>query len=109
MTYKELQEKAKELGLPYVGVSKDNLEKSIEEANVAPQDGEGSAEPEKPAEPEQLQKTKTEKKTKKGGTVAIIYNGNNEVRRYDAETHGDNFADLANEFATKKDYRVEIE
>ena len=100
MNYKDLQAKAKELGLSYVGVSSVNLKKSIEEAGATPQD--------EALKTEQPKETKTPKKTK-NDNVAVVYNGNNEVRRYDLETHGEGFADLANEFAKKNEYQVRFE
>ena len=41
-------------------------------------------------------------------SLAIVKNGKYEVRRYTQEDHGDNFAELANEFASKKGYQVEL-
>lgn len=40
--------------------------------------------------------------------VAIVKNGKYEVRRYNRENHGENFAELANQFALKKGYQVEL-
>lgn len=40
--------------------------------------------------------------------VAIVMNGKYVVRTYSLEDHGDSFAELANEFAGKKGYQVEL-
>lgn len=42
-------------------------------------------------------------------TVAVVMNGNLEVRRYTLEVHGENFEALANEFASKGNYIVRLE
>lgn len=53
--------------------------------------------------------TNKEVETKKVFNVAVVTNGKYEVRRYSVEDHGENFAELANEFASKKGYQVELE
>lgn len=46
-------------------------------------------------------------KVKSESNTAIVYRGNHEVRRYDIETHGDEFAVMAGEFAAQyPEYRV---
>lgn len=42
-------------------------------------------------------------------SVAVVKNGKYEVRRYSLEDHGKDFARLAEQFATKKGYQVELE
>jgi hypothetical protein len=56
----------------------------------------------KPAE------TNKEAEVKKLYIVAVVMNGKYEVRRYTLEEHGKNFAELANEFASKKGYQIEL-
>lgn len=87
MTYKDLQEKAKALGIPHVGVSAEDLKKAVEEAEA---------------------NSPKEEKTPEHN-AAIVYNGTREVRRYTRDTHGKNFADLATEFATDRKYTVKLE
>lgn len=84
MNYKELQKEAKELGIKSVGVKAEDLAKKIKEAKQTPQ-----------------QETSEY-------NAAIVYDGNREVRRYTAESHGDKFADLAQQFAIKRKYRLEL-
>jgi uncharacterized protein YigE (DUF2233 family) len=40
--------------------------------------------------------------------VAVVKNGKYEVRTYSLEENGENFVSLANEFASKKGYQVEL-
>lgn len=120
MTYKELQEKAQSLGLPFVGLSEKSLLKSIakfeKENQVA---GEGVVKPVEPVEPkvEEKKESKSKKSTSKTkkvekeeveATVAVVKNGKYEVRRYSLEDNGENFKELASEFAEKKNYQVEL-
>lgn len=105
MEYKELQNQAKELGLSYVGVSAEDLEKSIREANE-------KTEPlaSIPHEGKRAKKTKEKSKVSKSGfNTAVVLDGTREVRRYDASEHGDDFVELANEFAGKRKYEVKLE
>lgn len=39
--------------------------------------------------------------------TAVVYDGKRAVRRYTAESHGQEFKNLADEFAEKKGYSVE--
>lgn len=100
--YKDLQEKAKKLGLPYVGVSTENLKKSIEEAESTT----GNP-PEGPQDPED----EDQKEDPKEANVAIVYNGRHEVRRYSLAIHGENFAELAESFVSspdRSDYEIKL-
>lgn len=78
MNYTEMQDKAKELGLPYVGVKRGELEASIvaktgvpiestEPQNINPAEGTPPIEPviSAPAQPEEPKLTKEEKKAQK--------------------------------------------
>ena len=103
MTYKELQKKAKELGLSYVGVSRTELIKSIESAK--PQETNPDDNP-PPVEKKLDEKPVIEKPT--GVNTAIIYNGNHEVRRYSLDVHGKNFSDLALEFIKDRKYTIKF-
>jgi len=40
---------------------------------------------------------------------AVVYNGKIEVRRYSLAMNGENFVELANELANKKQYVVKLE
>lgn len=123
MTYKELQEKAQSLGLPFVGLNEKSLRKSIEKAEKSKEQSpkletkieenekvtaeenvsneEGDAEVDAP---------KKDDEVKKDGkvSVAIVKNGKYEVRRYSLQDHGKNFKKLASEFADKKKYEIEL-
>jgi hypothetical protein len=94
-TYKELQEQAKDLGLKYVGVSKEDLEKSIEGAQ---QDkGESSL-------------STSENKEEKPD--AVVYQGKHKIRTYTFENHGPDYKKLAAQFVSHPDRegcRVEME
>lgn len=57
--------------------------------------------------PEKKESKKSSKKSSKIN-AAIVRNGRNEVRRYTLYIHGENFEELANEFAQKRDYEVEL-
>lgn len=88
----ELQAEAMDLGINPEGLSVYKLEKAIEEAKekTGVEDG-----------------RKTETKTK--ANVAIIRNaGNQEIRKYTEETHGPEFAQMAEEFASRRDVSVEL-
>ena len=87
--YKELQEKAKALGIPYVGVSAEELEKAIQ-----------SKETQTPTETSPQPPAKV--------NTAIVWDNNREVRRYTLSEHGQDFAQLAKTFAAKYEYRVEL-
>lgn len=96
MSYRDLQVRAKELGLKYIGVSTADLEKSIKEA-------EDKQSPEEDNSPEVKETPKNE-----NANAAVIKDGNNEVRRYSLNTHGEDFEKLAENFAEKKGYTVEF-
>lgn len=40
---------------------------------------------------------------------AVVYNGNQEVRRYSLANHGETFVKLAEEFASKRKFSVRFE
>lgn len=41
--------------------------------------------------------------------VAVVLNGNYEIRRYSLSEHGENFSELAKDFASKNQYTVKLE
>jgi hypothetical protein len=91
MSYKELQNEAKKLGLKYVGVSEEDLKKSIEEANssVVEEATGGNNNPD-----------------------AVVYHGKRKVRVYTFEQHGKDYAEKAKQYISHPDrdgYRVELE
>lgn len=103
MSYKELQEKAKSLGLSYVGVSADKLEKDIKEAEVKKEESKDKSESLKKTSPEEKLQDK-EKKEDTNYNAAIVYDTENrEVRRYTLAIHGEDFADKANQFISHQD------
>ena len=109
MTYKEIQRKAKELGLPYIGVTKDELLKSIE-GTQEPKAGSGLSNPPTDNPPVTTPPVKNEVKSKQGEkkNTAVVYDGNREVRRYSLDVHGSKFADLALSFISDRKYTVEF-
>lgn len=95
--YKDLQKEAKELGLKYVGVSAKKLEEAIAEEKGSLVNA-----------PEEIVEEKAPEVNKKA-SAAIIRKGKHEVRRYTIDIHGENFAELANEFAKDREgYVVEL-
>ena len=105
MTYKELQKKAKELGLPYVGVSRSELLKSVGTSKVEEVKPENPKS--NPTPPEQPKENKLEEVKSKMNT-AVIMDGNHEVRRYSLDVHGEKFADLALSFISDRKYTVKF-
>ncbi len=106
MNYKDLQEEAKKLQLPYVGVSREELETSIEKAKktpgTPPVDGNGSDGSPQPT-------SKKENKEEEFNT-AIISNGAREIRRYTRKLHGADFTELAEQFCKKdKSYTMKLQ
>lgn len=91
MSYKDLQKRASELGIQAVGVSAEDLEKAIKEAEKA--DSKDSSE---------------EKKESPKYNAAAVLDGSREVRRYTLDIHGIKFADLAEQFAGKRGFKVEL-
>jgi signal recognition particle subunit SEC65 len=96
MSYKELQKKAKELGIKFVGVKAKDLKIAIQNAEIQPSNDEESTAPKSP------------ENTQEAINTAIIYDNNHEVRRYTRDMHGKRFLDMALEYAERdKNYRVE--
>lgn len=87
--YKELQARAKVLGIPSVGVSAEDLENLIQAKEA---------------------ESSTEEPVKTPGefNTAIVLDNGREVRQYTLEEHGDDFAELAETFAKKHKYSVEL-
>lgn len=86
--YKALQKQASDLGLKSVGVSQEDLKKNIQEklAETSP----------KTSHP------------KEDYNLAIINDGTREVRRYSLVQHGQDFVDLARQFAQNRGYQVNL-
>lgn len=96
MEYAELKKEAAELGIKFVGVKAEKLAEMIKEAKASGLQG-TQGEP------------KSEPKAKKTThNTAIVYDKGSEVRRYTVDLHGNKFADLAGQFATKNKCRVEL-
>lgn len=94
MEYQELQAKAKELGIKYIGVSRKELEKAIKETKSEVK--EEITPPKKPKDNEKA-------------SVAVVKNaGGYEVRRYTLDIHGKNFKKLARQFADPRELEVEL-
>ena len=123
MKYKELQAKAKELGLKYVGVSEDELKKSIKEASpkvVKPklkkmETKDYSPEEKLPTTEEEVKAntdTSKEDKSSEENRDAVVYNGKHKVRTYTLEQHGKDYVKLAKQYIShpeREDYKVELE
>jgi hypothetical protein len=115
MNYKDLQEKAKELGLPYVGVSRKELEDAIAQAAAGDSTKTDTTKDTKDTTDTDEKADGPEKKDDEESTkevehsVAVVLSGNTEVRRYTAEDHGENFQELASEFASKKNLTVKVQ
>jgi len=65
--------------------------------------------PKAPKSPKAKVEVEVEKKVKKEKPIvdiALVMNGKIEVRKYTIQDHGENFVELANEFASKKGYEV---
>ena len=122
MTYKEIQEKAAELGIsPVVGVSQKDLEEKIAkiEGKGAPA-SEGSTDSQEPPKEEAPKKSKSSKKSSKSketpkndeakpeGDIAIVMNGHREARRYSLKQHGKSFIDNANEYASARGFQIKM-
>jgi hypothetical protein len=107
MDYKDLQKRAKELGIPYIGIPREELEKSIKEketsSDVVAGDDELARLKQQSSKPSATAPAK-----EVSYNVASVLDGSREIRRYTRELHGENFVELANEFAKKKNYKVEM-
>lgn len=137
MSYPELQKRAKELGIDSKGVKKAELEKLIAEAEVKvmPNEGEQPETSETPEEtvttettdpdvsekeepeaeelPEEVEPVEDDKVSGEVDrstevNVALILNGAREVRKYSREMHGDEFAELAEKYATHRGLTVRL-
>ena len=107
MSYKALQEKAKELGLKYVGVSEKDLKKAIAEktgaSNVTP--------PLEPGEPDEKEVSLKLKEAEKNAD-AVVYSGKRKVRTYTLEQHGKDYVKLAERYVShpeREGYKIEFE
>ena len=76
------------------------------EEQVAPQNEEAVEQTSEEAQQEKSAPARRPQASK--GNTAIVLRGVHEVRRYDLETHGKNFVELANEFAGQHDYTVRV-
>lgn len=126
MDYHQLKAKAKELGLPYHKVPRAELEASINaklnsamppekvdqyknsaEESEPKKDNTPNIQPQESATSEQVSSPGPE--LNKNINTAIILKESNEVRRYTKETHGENFIDLATDYAAKKNLKIKLE
>lgn len=96
MTYKQLQAKARELGLPFM-LKGPELEKSIAEFEAS------GVVPSVPKAESEQPKKKVEKEN-----LATVMRKTQEVRRYTLHDHGPKFAELAHQFADKQGLTVEL-
>lgn len=94
MTYKELQEKATQLGIKAVGVKREELERLVQEAESNNTDTPTTE--------------KTSENIKEEFNAALVFNANREVRRYTLEDHGENFVNLANQYAGHRGFDVDL-
>lgn len=115
-TYKDLQVRAKELGLPYIGVPREDLEKSITnhqsesstDSVSSVKEAANATVASKPTQESGPEATVAAKASLKNANTAIVSDGKREIRRYSVELHGSDFADLAQQFADKFHYQVEL-
>jgi hypothetical protein len=111
MNYRELQQTAKSLGLPYIGVPRSELESSIaQKQGSIPQVNAFKPEANNPIpmKPEPKENKPAEPEVAKEYNTAIVFDKAHEVRRYTKKSHGDNFIELAKQFAIKKGYMVDL-
>lgn len=109
MEYKELQKRAKELGLPYIGVSREELEKSIKEKETSSDVVAGQGVSNKEDAPSKTSATASAKEVSEVNTAFVLDKAGREVRKYSLDIHGEKFADLAYEFAEKNGFSVKLE
>lgn len=100
MNYRDLQRKATSLGIKSVGVSKEDLEEAIKNAES------NDTAPGKPSvENKQVNEVSE-------NADAVIYHGKHKVRTYTLESHGENYVELAKQYVShpdREDYRIEFE
>lgn len=77
--FQDLQKKAKEMGINSLGMNKEALEKAVADKGA---------------------------ELSEANTAVVMAKGGNEVRRYSLKVHGENFGELAKEFAKKNSYSV---
>lgn len=107
MSYQKLKKQAEELGISPHGKSIAQLEKEIDlvlksDLNESEQEKLDKIKEER----DKKIAKKAEEKKKKFNTI-IVYSGKMEVRRYTKELHGEDFVNLAMEFADSRGYGVE--
>jgi len=101
---------AEKLGVEYVGVEREALEKLVEAKQKELETANPTVKTEvtKVEKKPEVKKEKVEKKLEL--TTAVVYkDGKYEIRRYTKEIHGEDFESLANQFATKKGCVVVLE
>jgi flagellar biosynthesis/type III secretory pathway M-ring protein FliF/YscJ len=113
------KQKAKKMGIDYTNMTPEELKiaiknKEAENAGsvIPPEAPTDPTPPETPSEAPTDTSSENIKETTKNeeidSNVAVVMNGKFEVRRYTVEDHGENFKELAEEFASKKDYQVKL-
>lgn len=110
MAYKDLQNKAKELGLPYVGIPREDLEQSIKMKEASSEVVAENGTSEKPSKTTTIepQATAPAEVSLIEYNTAIIRSDGREIRRYSIDMHGENFETLARQFASKFKYDLEM-
>jgi len=110
--YRELQKKAKSLGLPsngnikkltsliseYEKSNKDEVEEVVEEVET------------EEVEVDEVEEVKEEpKETEEKYNAAVVFNkSGNEIRIYTFSIHGKDFAEMAKSYSNKKDYSYKL-
>ncbi len=117
--YKKLQKRAKELGLPFAGVSTNELKSSIKakelELKDAPKDTDGENGPSTPpiidSPKDEIEEPKDEIEEPKkvieeeDSNTGIVTNSEGKVARvYSQFQHGDNFKELTTEYAKARGF-----
>ncbi len=94
----QIKTEAMELGIPTVGISYEKIVAMIDDKKIDSK--EEVSTPKKSTEPS--------KNEVEDVTDAVVMDGKNVVRTYTLENHGDGFKKLAMEFATKRNYKIEL-
>lgn len=106
-TYRELQKQAKEKGLKYVGVSKEDLILALQKESHAQDEADAEN-----TTPEEVENQESVSDESEDTADAVVYHGKNRVRVYTLEQHGENYKELAQQFvdSPKRDgHRIEFE
>lgn len=119
MTYGELQKKAKEIGINSYGLTKKELEEAVNkafsgkkeesEASGVSVDDKSAGNPESSEEAKREDASSHEEGDKESeANLAIVLRNGSPIRTYSLKTHGKDFKQLAQDFADKNKFKVEL-